>query len=229
MTDDRNSTIHTSCRIFLDFDGTITEDDTLVQPLDRFASPRWWDVENQVLAGELKERESLQAEMDFLRVSWEEALSFLLPRVRLRKGFREFATWSQEQGLQPVVLSGGFRSIINAVFRHHGIELPVYANDVKIQNKRWRVIPAATPRLRGHCNHCKTWHLEKSRRRNRRLLFVGDGTTDRCAASGADFVFARGFLADYCRRERIPFAEFNDFHDIVAGLRREKCAPREEK
>ncbi|MBL7033028.1 MAG: MtnX-like HAD-IB family phosphatase [Candidatus Delongbacteria bacterium] len=208
--------------VFLDFDGTITEVDTLVLLLDRFAPPSWWDIENEVLAGGLNEKESLQREMDCIRVDWETARAFLLQEARLRPGFRELIDWLRQREIPVTVLSGGFRRNIETVFTREGIDLPVCANEAEVTGERWRVIPAPHPRLRDRCNHCKSWHLEQARSRGSKIIYLGDGTTDRCASGVADFVFARDNLLSWCREQGINHLSFTDFHGVLQALRDEE-------
>ncbi len=205
---------------FFDFDGTITEVDTLVLLLDRFAPPSWWDIENEVHAGGLNEQESLQREVDCLNVGWEEAQAFLLERVQLRAGFRELLAWLSRRDIPVTVLSGGFKRIIDTVFQQEGIDLPVCSNDAVIAGKSWRVVPANHPRIRKRCNHCKTWHLEQARQQGVKTIYLGDGSTDRCASETTDFLFARSQLQDWCRENSIPHFPFDDFHDVLAELKR---------
>ena len=47
---------------------------------------------------------------------------------------------------------------------------------------------------------------------------IGDGKSDMCVASTADFVFAKGSLADYCVAHQIPHARFDTFAQVPALL-----------
>ena len=47
---------------------------------------------------------------------------------------------------------------------------------------------------------------------------IGDGRSDMCVASGADFVFARDSLAEHCERNGIPYAQFDSFAELPALL-----------
>lgn len=50
------------------------------------------------------------------------------------------------------------------------------------------------------------------------MLVIGDGKSDMCVASTADFVFAKGSLAEYCIANRIPHARFDCFAQLPALL-----------
>ncbi|MFV3015480.1 2,3-diketo-5-methylthio-1-phosphopentane phosphatase, partial [Pseudomonas sp. KHB2.9] len=49
-------------------------------------------------------------------------------------------------------------------------------------------------------------------------LVIGDGKSDMCVASTADFVFAKGSLARYCEANNIPHARFDTFAEVSALL-----------
>jgi len=60
--------------------------------------------------------------------------------------------------------------------------------------------------------------LREEQARGRRVVFVGDGTTDFQAARHADHVFARAKLAAYCRQAGLPYTPFATFAAVRAGV-----------
>ena len=52
----------------------------------------------------------------------------------------------------------------------------------------------------------------------RRVVYVGDGFSDRCAARAAHRVFARDGLARYLAARAVAFEPFEDFHAVLAAL-----------
>ncbi len=54
--------------------------------------------------------------------------------------------------------------------------------------------------------------------RHATTVLVGDGASDAKAAEIADFVFAKGTLADWCAREGIAHQRFTDLFDLVTQL-----------
>lgn len=201
--------------VFSDFDGTITEEDTLVLLLDRFGrkladGSDWRRIEDDP---DLPENVKLQAEMDLLDVPLDEALDWLKGVVRIRAGFVEFARALSEQGAGLTVLSGGLLPIIEQTLAPLGLDnLELRANGLAVQNGHWLVQGAKTPRIRALCNHCKTWHLDRAAPATR--VYVGDGSTDFCPARSADVVFARSSLAEMMATEGRAFLTFDTFTDI---------------
>ena len=207
-------------RIFTDFDGTITRQDTLVYLLDRYAGKTWYEIEDRVDAGTLSEEEGLRAEIALLTAPWEEAIAGVLADVPADAGFAPFSAWCRSERLPLTILSGGLAPVIRAVLEREGLgDMPFAANDLEFDpDGRWRVVPADTPRVRALCNHCKSWHLAGVRQRGCRTVYIGDGTTDRCPSTHADLVFAKGGLARWCDEQGVAYRPFEEFAEIQAWL-----------
>ena len=84
-------------RVFVDFDGTITETDTLVFLLDRYSGAAWREIEDRVEAGTLSEERGLREEIALLRVPWAEAEARVLAEVPADPSFAAFAAWCRDR------------------------------------------------------------------------------------------------------------------------------------
>ncbi|MCC7431370.1 MtnX-like HAD-IB family phosphatase [bacterium] len=206
--------------IFCDFDGTITKDDSLQFLLDYYVGDKWYEIENQVEAGTLPENEALQLEMDFLKVSEQEAFETLGKHINIDETFGDFVLWCKSKGYEIFILSGGFRKIIEFTFKKNYIEaVEIFSNDIFIDSKNnWKVIPSATPKINNLCNHCKTYHLEKIREKVDKIVYIGDGTTDRCPAQKSDLIFAKNGLSKFLKEKNVPFFPFENFEEIKFKL-----------
>jgi len=207
--------------LFLDFDGTVTEEDTLVLLLDRFGRllPDGRDWRAIEFDDSLPEKVKLQAEMDLLEVDPLEALEWLDGASRLREGFAEFLEHALALGMEPTILSGGLTPIIERALGPHARHLAIHANGLDYQEGRWVVLPPSTPRIRAQCNHCKTWHLRQAQAAGRPVVYVGDGATDFCPAREADVLFARSSLAMQMALEGRDHLPFTTFHHVTQELR----------
>jgi 2-hydroxy-3-keto-5-methylthiopentenyl-1-phosphate phosphatase len=202
-------------RIYTDFDGTITLQDSLNFLLDHYVGPDWLEIEKRVEAGHLTEERGLQDEIGMISAPWEEALQLLLEKVPVDSGFKPFVELCRDQGWPLEILSGGLDPIIKNILRREQIErVKVHANDLEFAALRWRVSPALSPRIKERCNHCKSNWLVDAKKRGERVIYIGDGTTDRCPAGHADLVFAKGALADWCSGEGISHIRFEGFSEI---------------
>ena len=204
-----------SVHIFTDFDGTITEKDSLVFLLNEYVGSGWIEIERRVEDGVLPEMDGLRQEVALLTIPYEEACRRLLDELPLDPGFAGFVTFCEARGWPLTILSGGLRPLIEALLERDGLShLPVHSNDLAFdEDGRWRVVPAGTPRIRGLCNHCKTWWLRES---DERTIYIGDGTTDRCPGREADLLFAKGGLARWCEAEGVDHVKWERFEEIGA-------------
>jgi 2-hydroxy-3-keto-5-methylthiopentenyl-1-phosphate phosphatase len=78
-------------RVFVDFDGTISLEDTTDVILERFADPEWRKVESEWLAGVIGSRECLARQIDLVRATPEELDSV----GRMCRLTRTFPSWSR--------------------------------------------------------------------------------------------------------------------------------------
>jgi len=107
--------------VFVDFDGTITEQDLLDEIARTFGDP---EVYAELDAG-LDERrltlhEVLRREFEPVRAPLAEVVAWVLEHATIRPGFAELVGLARGWGWRLVVLSSGFRELIE---RQAGVRL----------------------------------------------------------------------------------------------------------
>ncbi|MBL8171726.1 MAG: HAD-IB family phosphatase [Acidobacteria bacterium] len=208
----------TNPHVFSDFDGTITETDTLVFLATRLGGgPQMVAAIGRLIReGNLNLRDAIAAEMRSIRHPFADAVSLLRAEVRLDPGFAPLARWCQTQAIPLTVLSAGFHQLIDlflprAEFPH----LQILANELKPNEETgWQ----CSFRDRTDWGHDKTVPLRAARKRGEYTIFIGDGLSDRAAAEVADEVFAKHSLAEYCRAQGIRHREFQRFDEVLTQL-----------
>ena len=207
--------------IACDFDGTVTRQDTLVEILNRFGSPAWTRVQEQVVAGELSIREGLQSEMGSVRATREELEQLLSTRIEVDPSFPGFLKSMRAQGIPVVLISGGFDLCMETVMVQAGLwPIPSLGNRLLQSNGSWRVDFPYTSSTCTSCGHCKADPIRNWGHQGYTTVFVGNGVTDRCAAMAASLTFAKDELGQWCRREEIPAIPFQTFDDVQQELRK---------
>ena len=153
-----------------------------------------------------------------LSAPWAEAVAQVLAAVPVDPGFAGFVEYCRGRGWPLTILSGGLAPLIRAVLEREGLgSVPFAANDLAFDpDGRWRVVQAATPRINALCNHCKSHWLVAAKRKGERVVYIGDGTTDRCPAGHADLLFAKGGLRQWCEEQQMPHLPFAGFAEIQA-------------
>jgi len=196
--------------VVLDWDGTVTEVDSLNMALERFADHGIYDEAERGLERGWTLREVIDYEFAGMRVGLDEVVAWLVEHVRIRRGFREFA-----ERFRPVILSSSFVETIEPVLAREGVRVPVLANEVASSGA-----PGWTIRWRDDtvCAHCSESCKRGSLPTDGDVVFVGDGYSDRCAALAADRVFARDGLARYLDERGVVYEPFDDFVDLATAL-----------
>jgi len=196
-------------RLVLDWDGTVTETDSLWMALEEFGDQDVFArVEGSLVEGRLSFQEVMELEFTTVTAPVEQVAAFLCREVRIRPGFAELA-----RAERPLLLSSGFHELIEPVLGREGVELELRANRIEARPGGWRVLwrdPEPCP----VCGDlCKRRSLPPAP-----FAYVGDGYSDRCAALTAERVFARDGLAEWLGSEGIAFERFDDLHDVLEAL-----------
>jgi 2-hydroxy-3-keto-5-methylthiopentenyl-1-phosphate phosphatase len=194
-------------RLVVDWDGTVTVRDSLVQVIHEFGDPALLAELEPRVGVDLTLHEEIALEFKAITAPVDEVASWVVEHVEVRPGLRELAAF------EPVVISAGFHELIEPVLRRERVELKVLANRLDARPDGWIV------RFRDEtaCPACG----EPCKRRSLAgapYVYVGDGYSDRCAALAADRVFARDSLATHLDHLGVDYERFHDLHDIAAAL-----------
>jgi len=213
-----------SWAVVCDFDGTATTEDIGDQISIRFAGhDHWRRAEDDYAAGAYPFGELLRRIFAPITATREEIGAFAVERAVWRDGFPDFVAACRAVGWPFLVVSAGLDAYIEPVLAR--LPAPLRGH-VALRSNRARCSPAglevdfhgAGALDCGRCGFCKGAVVRGLQAQGRRVLFVGDGTADRCAAEAADLVFARRSLSRWCRERGIPFQPFERFQDVLARL-----------
>lgn len=195
-------------RLVVDWDGTVTERDTLAQVVEWFGDAETYRRNGRLMGRSLTHDQALASSFATIRAELGEVVERLLATVRLRPGFRELADRHR-----PLVVSSGFHELIEPVLARDGIELEVLANRVDVRSDGWHV------RFRdvAVCAACRE-PCKRSALPPGEVVYVGDGYSDRCAALAASRVFATDGLAEWLAGRGVAHERFENFHDVLAAL-----------
>jgi len=191
--------------LVLDWDGTVTEGDTLHAAIEEFGDVDVFRAMEDEIGRRLTLQEVIAVEMATISAPLEDVVAFLLEEVSLRAGFAEIVA-----SRDPLVVSMGFHELIGPLLERDGIEVRVVANRLDPQPAGWRALfrPQAICAVCGEpCKRSDVSDLDG---------FVG--FSDRCVAQAASRVFARDGLATFLAGNRVAFELFDDFYDLARAL-----------
>ena len=209
-------------RLVLDWDGTVTERDTLHMAIERFGDLEVFHALERQIGRELTLNEVIEVEMGTISAPFDEVLEWLLETVTIRPGFAELVAEHD-----PLIISAGFRELILPVLEREGRRAEVIANSLEPSAAGWR----STFLERDACAVCGEPCKRVALAGSGPFAYVGDGVSDRCVSLAADRVFARDGLARWLdaqwrrlrgvrRPPRCPALARGSAHGVTRTLRR---------
>lgn len=196
-------------QLYLDWDGTVTERDSLHMVIERFGDLGVFHALERELERDLTLQEVIAAEMATITAPHEEVVGWVVENVRLRPGFHELV-----EDHDPIIVSAGFHEFIDPILAREGVPARVVANRVKASSEGWR----PTFRSGAICavcgERCKRGDIEPGVP----FVYVGDGISDRCVSLAAARVFGRDGLARWLRDEGVHHEPFADLDDVRRAL-----------
>lgn len=207
--------------VLVDFDGTACLSDVGNLLFKQFASDSWLDVVESWKRGEIDSRECLLRESALARCT-EKQLEEFVAGFELAPGFVDFAQSCRDRLVPLVIVSDGFDFYITRLLARNKLEwLPYRANRLVFTGPDTFTAEFPYHHLGcGLCGNCKFHHLRASSLLARRVIFIGDGYSDRFTAPAADMVFARQGrdLEKMMRKMGLPYHHFEDFSSIRKTL-----------
>ena len=196
-------------RLVLDWDGTVTERDTLHMAIEKFGDLEVFHALERQIGRELTLNEVIEVEMGTIRAPFDEVLEWLLDTVTVRPGFAELVAEHA-----PLIVSAGFRELILPVLEREDLIADVVANSLEADPSGWR----STFLDREPCPVCGEPCKRVALVGGGPFAYVGDGVSDRCVSLAADRVFARDGLARWLDESGTDYEEYSDLHDVRRSL-----------
>jgi 2,3-diketo-5-methylthio-1-phosphopentane phosphatase len=207
--------------LVLDFDGTVTRKDIGDEVCERFATPEWKQIDDLWVRNEITLAEAQRRMWGLTRATREQAIAFVREVGELRAGLDGLFAAVQQVGGAVWLASGGFDFYIEALLGERLARFErAWFNKAEFASGG---IDVSFPHVDFTCARvpvCKGRICDLARESAERVIFVGDGASDRCAVGHADLLFAvrDGLLARHCDAESVAYRPFDTFDDIVPHL-----------
>ncbi len=196
--------------------------DTLHVIVDEYGCEGVWeDLEPDLRAGRITIEQAMSRQFAEVRADHDEIMALVRERAGTRDGIHELVEFADAEGHRVVIMSAGFRTVIDGVLGDLGLDhLEVVSNEaifapegctLVFSDDRGEICPLCDRR-------CKR-HALAVRHRGEPIVFVGDGISDRCVSGMADLVFARAHLAEWLDERGDAYEPFEDFHHVIARVR----------
>jgi HAD superfamily phosphoserine phosphatase-like hydrolase len=204
--------------ILIDYDGTISLTDVTDEVMAAHVPGVWEEAAALYDAGRMGSRRLMAWEMDLVRADPVALLATAAEQPH-DDGFVPFVRRAQAAGIPIEIVSDGFGFFIEPALARLGVpELPVVTARTTFSRDRATIeFPNGHPTCLV-CGTCKRARVLAHRAAGRRVVFIGDGESDRYAAGYADTVFAKRLLERICLDAGWPFQRWTRFAEIEAWL-----------
>lgn len=207
-------------KIFMDFDGTVTQQDVGDAIYKNFGDELEVNkiIEN-LLQGRISSRECWSKLCSIMPPVNKKELDDFIDSMLLDSTFIKFWEYCRKEKFDLYILSDGFDYYIDRILHKHKIDgLKVFANHLEIADSN---LVLSFPYYAESCfssANCKKNHIINNSSDDEFTVFVGDGNSDKDSVEYCDFIFAKDDLLRFCEMERITFFPFTNFNDVMKKL-----------
>lgn len=212
-------------KIFVDFDGTITDADVGNSFFVTFGGRACETHVEEYRRGRITAQECFRRELAEMGSIDRPALDAFIDMQRIDPGFPRFVDFCRTNDITCTILSDGLDYYIDRILTSNGIaDVPVFSNVLRLSAPDTSgrcvsslVFPYADAEC-GICACCKRNIMLTHAGDDDVIAYVGEGFSDRCPARYADIVFAKDELQTFCQRENISYFLYRTFDDVVVRL-----------
>lgn len=213
--------VNNKLKIFVDFDGTITNIDVGEAIFREFGDSA---AAEKIVADLLSEKITARECWDLLFATIPRIdvgkLNEFLDSIPVDPTFHKFHNYCNENNIEFFVLSDGFDYYINRIFSKVKLNnIKIFANKLSINEDNQ--FEPAYPYFDIECQtsaNCKRNHIINNSGEDEFTVYIGDGNSDKYSTQFCDFIFAKNDLLKYCEKERITFFPFDNFVDVTNRL-----------
>ncbi len=204
-----------------DFDGTVTEEDVSFLLLDTFIGSKWKEMLQEYMTGKIPVGTFNRRVFALVKADRKTMLDvvFNSERVKVRAGFRELLEYCSQKDYKFVIVSNGLIFYIEAMLENLGVDgIEVFAaqNQFSPDGMKVRYIGPDGSEMEAGFKEAYTGLLTKE---GYSVVYVGNGVSDIYPSRQSIKVFATGDLLEKCREEKLAYTPFNNFYDVIEGLK----------
>jgi 2,3-diketo-5-methylthio-1-phosphopentane phosphatase len=208
-------------KIFIDFDGTITQMDVGDSLFREFGDKL---IVNNIIDNLISDKiTAKQCWTELCRTTYNftvDTFNNFIDSIQVDPGLHNLVNFCESRKVELIVLSDGFDYYIDRIlYRENLTRLKYYSNHLEIfpPNRLVPLFPYHDPYCRTSAN-CKRNHIINNSSDEDYTIYIGDGNSDKDPALFCDFIFAKKSLLKFCEKERVSFSPYTTFDDIVKKL-----------
>lgn len=208
---------------FIDFDGTITKQDSLDILFEEYANESWKVYDKKWEKQEIGSLENLSYAFSSFNIT-QEKLDFIINQLEIDSSFYDFIKYLDKSNYEYIILSEGIDYIIKSTLiknapKDFNIKL---LNDLKICsnhfddnrisfNSNYNCENIISCKVCSNCKYMITQQIESKEK-----IYIGDGLSDRFGILNCDKVYAKGKLIDYCKENKIKHTKFTILRELIS-------------
>ena len=205
--------------VLSDFDGTITPSQVLNTIYDKFAAPSYKQTLARWNRGEISTMEEVETVFKTVTSSQQD-IEVYLDTVALDPGFSALRRYCKQMDYKFAVLSDGFCWYIDYILNKHGVNSTrIFAGDIHFEKDGFRFsypwYDESTPMR----STSKPTVVRAYQRRGYRVVFIGDGLSDKEVLGVAEEVYAKDVLLEFALESGVAVTAFENLLDVVEDLK----------
>lgn len=201
--------------IYCDFDGTITKKDSVNKFLEKYTGNKWLKSEKLWIDGKISSKENAIIQVGLLKNISQKQLDEYINSIEIDEYFLDFVSYVKSKNIKLTILSDGFDLFIKKVLERYNLDIPYFANKLTYKDGEFSIkFPYYNENCDKKAGMCKCAKVKENS-----FCYIGDGTSDLCIASKADFLFASKKLHQYCKKNNIKHVPFTSFRNIIEVLK----------
>ena len=214
--------------VICDFDETTAVENVAHLILNQSpGATSWQDLRSQSQSNNISFREYQEESFRKAGMGLEQMQDLVRQKATLRTYFRELFELCQSHNIPLAIVTVGLDFYVDALLDREGLsDVPRYsaltsfsAAGIEYEYPHsWDGTGASSQETCSRWGTCKCSVVNAYKRMGHSVIYVGDGVSDYCPASIADFVFARSLLAQVCQDNGLRYAEFEDFKDVADAI-----------
>lgn len=213
--------INNEFKVFIDFDGTITQKDVGESIFREFGDKEKIDlIIKDLLSDKITAKQSWIEMCKTIYHTNINSLNAFINSMEVDQGFHNFVNYCESKNVEIFILSDGFDYYIDRILKRENLErLKYFSNHLRIsdRNKLTPVFPYSDLYCRSSANN-KRNHIINNSSDDDFTIYVGDGNSDKDPALYCDFIFAKKGLLKYCEKENVTFFPYNTLDDVIVKL-----------
>ncbi len=197
--------------LFIDFDGTITSQETLEGVMHRTIDPKLYKEKRQeMLSGKITLSEALHLGFATIPSQKIHTIMDYVRDVPIRDGFLGLLELMKEKNIPVVIISGGLKPYVEEKLKpYKNLLLDIHSVDLDYSGEYMRLVSDYE-----EDGEIMQKTLVMAKYNYDYAICIGDSFTDFNMSKASDLVFARDILAKFLEKQGIPYEPWEDFNDI---------------